>query len=146
MLGETVIVTCAFVLGRVLVSGLEAVDPALWLGRETLPAPAVIAAMIVLPAALSMAGIHQIVTITVLLVLFTELPTGVADLVLFQCGLISWSIASMIGLTAISTAAASSFFRVRLERLVFGANLAFGAAVAVLGFVVMSLFNAVLAG
>ena len=146
VLGEMVIVTCAFVLGRVLVSGLGVLDPALWLGQETLPAPAVVALMIAVPATLALVGIHQIVTITVLLVLFIRVPTGVADLILFQCGLISWSIASMIGLSAISTVAAASFFHVRVERVAFGANLTFGAAIAVLGTAIMSLLNAALSG
>ena len=79
-----------------------------------------------------------------LLVLFTQVPTGIADLVLFQCVLISWSIASMIGLSAISTIAAASFFGVRLERVAFGANLAFGGAIAALGTVILSLLNAAL--
>ena len=50
----------------------------------------------------------------------------------------------MIGLSAISTIAASSFYRVRVERLSFGANLLFGAAIAVLGTCALSLLNAVL--
>ena len=91
-------------------------------------------------------GIHQIVTVTVFLVLFPQVPTGVADLILFQSVLVSWSIASMIGLSAISTVAAASFFRVRLERVAFGANLAFGAAIAVLGTAILSLLNAALVG
>lgn len=146
VLGEMVIVTCAFVLGRVLVSGLGVLDPALWPGPKALPAPAIIALMVVVPAALALFGLHQIVTITVFLVLFTQVPTGVADLVLFQSGLVSWSIASMIGLSAISTVAAASFFHVRLERVAFGANLTFGAAIAVLGTAILSLLNAALVG
>lgn len=146
VLGEMVIVACAFVLGRVLVGGLGVLDPALWAGPGTIPAPAVIAVMIVVPAALALFGIHQIVTITVFLVLFPQVPTGVADLILFQSALVSWSIASMIGLSAISTVAAASFFHVRLERVAFGANVTFGAAVAVLGTAILSLLNAVLAG
>lgn len=146
VLGEMVIVTCAFVLGRVLVGGLGVLDPALWPDPGTIPAPAIIAVTIVVPAALALFGLHQIVTITVFLVLFPQVPTGVADLILFQSALVSWSIASMIGLSAISTVAAASFFRVRLERVAFGANLAFGAAIAVLGTAILSLLNAALAG
>lgn len=146
VLGELVIVTCAFVLGRVLVGGLGVLDPALWFGPGTLAAPAIVAVTIVVPAVLALVGIHQIVTITVLLVLFTRMPTGVADLVLFQSALISWSIASMIGLSAISTVAAASFFRVRLERVAFGANLAFGAVIALAGTAILSLLNPLLAG
>ena len=146
VLGELVIVTCAFVLGRVLVGGLDVLDPGLWPEPGTIPAPAVIAFTIVVPAALALFGIHQIVTITVLLVLFSQVPTGVADLILFQGALVSWAIASMIGLSAISTVAAASFFRVRLERVAFGANLGFGAALAALGTAILSLLNAVLAG
>ncbi|MDE0334568.1 MAG: hypothetical protein OXI64_06380, partial [Defluviicoccus sp.] len=146
VLGELVIVTCAFVLGRVLVGALGGLDPALWPGPGTLPAPAIVAIVIVVPAALALAGIHQIVTITVFLVLFSQVPTGVADLILFQSALVSWSIASMIGLSAISTVAAASFFNVRLERVAFGANLTFGAAIAVLVTAILSILNAALAG
>ena len=53
---------------------------------------------------------------------------------------------SVAGLSAISTVAAASFFHVRLERVAFGANVTFGAAVAVLGTAILSLLNAVLAG
>ena len=67
VLGELVIVTCAFVLGRVLVGGLDVLDPGLWPEPGTVPAPAVVAFTIVVPAALALFGIHQIVTITVLL-------------------------------------------------------------------------------
>ncbi len=144
VLGEMVIVTCAFVLGRVLVSALGVVDAAQWLDLAALPEPAIVAAVIVVPAALALIGIHQIVTITVLLVLFTQMPTGIADLVLFQGALMAWSIASMIGLSAISTIAAASFFGVRLERVAFGANLVFGGAIAALGTVILSLVNAAL--
>ena len=144
VLGEMVIVTCAFALGRVLAGALGGVDTPPWPGGAALPEPAIVAAVIVIPAALALLGIHQIVTITVLLVLFTQIPTGVADLVLFQCALLSWSIASMIGLSAISTIAAASFFGVRLERVAFGANLAFGGAIAALGTVILSLLNAAL--
>ena len=146
VLGELVIVTCAFVLGRVLVGGLGDLDPALWPGPGMLPAPAIIAIVIVVPAALALVGIHQIVTITVFLVLFSQVPTGVADLILFQSALVSWSIASMIGLSAISTVAAASFFNVRLERVAFGANLTFGAAIAVLVTAILSVLNGALAG
>ena len=139
-----VIVTCAFVLGRVLVSGLGAVDSSAWLDLATLPAPAIVAAVIAIPPALALIGIHQIVSITVLLVLFTQAPTGVADLVLFESALVAWSISSMVGLSAISTVAAASFFRVRLERVAFGANLVYGAAIGVLGTAALSLLNAML--
>ncbi len=144
VLGEMVIVTCAFALGRVLVSALGVADTAQWIDRATLPEPAIVAVLIVVPAALALLGIHQIVTVTVLLVLFTQVPTGIADLVLFQCVLLSWSIASMIGLSAISTIAAASFFGVRLERVAFGANLVFGGAIAALGTAILSLLNAAL--
>ena len=146
VLGELVIVTCAFVLGRVLVGGLGDLDPALWPGPGMLPAPAIVAIVIVVPAALALVGIHQIVTITVFLVLFSQVPTGVADLILFQSALVSWSIASMIGLSAISTVAVASFFNVRLERVAFGANLTFGAAIAVLVTAILSVLNEALAG
>ncbi len=142
---ETAVVAYAMMFGSTLASGLDALDPVLLSDGEALPAAAVIAVVIVLPAALALVGIHQIATIAALLALFIEIPTDVADLILFQAALISWSLSSMIGLSAISTVTAASFFKVRVRRLAYGPSLSYCATVAALGIVVLTLLNAVLA-
>ncbi len=73
----------------------------------------------------SLAGIHQIVSMTVMLVLLVPLNSGLADTVLMESALIGWAFASMIGISAVSVASAGSMFRVPLEQLVFGPNLKF---------------------
>ena len=139
--GELALVTCAFVLGRVLVGGLGDIDAADWLAANMPPPPAVIAAVIGVPTLLALIGIHQIVTITVLLVLLVEIPSGVADLVLMESALIAWGFASMVGLSAISTIAAASLFEVRLERLAWGPNVGFALVFGVVAVAALSLIN-----
>ena len=51
----------------------------------------------------------------------------------------------VVGLTAISTVAAASFFSVRLDRIAYGANLGFGAVVAALSTAILWLINTWLA-
>ena len=56
---------------------------------------------------------------------FAPLETGVDDTILMEAALVGWAFASMIGLTAVSTATASAMFGVPRGRLIFGPNLVF---------------------
>ena len=141
VLGELVLVSCAFMLGRVLVGVLADVQAAEWLGRNMPPAPAVIATVIAATTLLALIGMHQIVTITVLLVLLVEVPSGVADLVLMEAALIAWSFSAMVGLSAVSTAAAASLFEVRIDRLAWGPNVGFALVFGIFATVVLSVLN-----
>ena len=141
VLGELVLVSCAFMLGRVLVGVLADVQAAEWLGRNMPPAPAVIATVIAATTLLALIGMHQIVTITVLLVLLVEVPSGLADLVLMEAALIAWSFSAMVGLSAVSTAASASLFEVRIDRLAWGPNVGFALVFGIFATVVLSVLN-----
>ena len=52
------------------------------------PPVAVIASVVIGMTVLGLAGIHQVVTVTVMLVLFGTLPIGVSDLALMRAGLL----------------------------------------------------------
>ena len=45
----------------------------------------------------SLVGIHQLVSMLVVLVIFVPLDTGVNDTILMEATLIGWAFASMIG-------------------------------------------------
>lgn len=125
ILGELVLITCAFMLGSALAGLLAEIEAAGWLGRNMPPVPAVIAAVIAATTLLSLIGIHQIVTITALLVVLVEVPSGVADLVLMEAALVAWGFSAMVGLSAVSTVAAAALFGLRVERVAWGPNVGF---------------------
>jgi len=85
-------------------------------------------------------GVHSIVTGTILLVLFTGIPTGVADLVLLQALLVGWGLCTAISVGSLSVATGAAMFdlaptsAISLANIlyVFVASLIFGAILAAL--------------
>ena len=129
---EVVLVTVALVLGRVLERTLSDAGVTGWIGGFDLPPESLIAITVVVMTAAALAGIHQLVSITVMLVLLVPLSAGLADVLLMEAALLGWAFASMIGISAVSVASAGTMFRVPMEQLSFGANfkyvVAFGVA------------------
>jgi len=122
---EIVVVTMALILGRVLEAAVKDIGVGDMIGALALPGWAVIACVIATITLASLAGIHQLVSIIVVLVVFMPLDTGISDVVMMEAALIGWAFASMVGLTAVSTATASAMFRVPRVQLIFGPNLFF---------------------
>ncbi|MEK9644361.1 MAG: hypothetical protein VW547_02345 [Alphaproteobacteria bacterium] len=141
---EIVVVTTALVLGRILEGAVHAVGLSDIISGFNLPAWAVIAAVIGTITLAALASIHQLVSMLIVLVVFMPLDTGVSDVVMMEAALIGWAFASMIGVTAVSTATASSMFRVPRSQLIFGTNLAFVAAYGAFSVPVLWAVNALL--
>jgi hypothetical protein len=143
--GEIALLSFAFALGEVLEKGLQAGG----VGEQITalaPAPwAVIATVVIGMTLLGLAGIHQVVTATVMLVLFGTLSIGVSDLALMQAGLLGWAFSSMTGLSAVSVAAASTMFNVPLERVAYGPNIRFVAIFGLIGILVIAGVNSLVA-
>ena len=134
----------ALALGRVLelvlaqigmTEGIAALDP---------PAILLIALTVLGMTLASLAGIHQVVTMTVVLVLLAPLQSGLSDLVLMESALVGWAFASMVGVSAVSVATTGSMFRVPMEQLVIGPNLKFVAAYGLATILVLGAVNLVL--
>ena len=140
---EIVLVTVALVLGRVLEQALAASGVDDWIAALALPPIALIAITIAVMTVTAMAGIHQLVTMTVMLVLLAPLSSGLAEAVLMQSALVGWAFASMSGISAVSVAVAGSMFRVPMERLVFGPNLKFVVVYGVVATLALAAINAV---
>jgi hypothetical protein len=143
--GEIAILTFSLALGAAirvalgqaaLGDAIAALDP---------PPAAVIGAIIGLVAAAALIGVHQMVTVTVLLVLVGHLPLGIHDVVLMEAGLLAWGFASICGISAVSVAAASSMFGIELERMVYGPNLKFLAVLGAVATLLLAAVNAVIA-
>lgn len=143
--GEIILLTLSFALGRVLQTALEA-GGAGDIVTELAPSPLVIIAVTVtLMSLLALIGIHQIVTLTVVLVTFGSLSLGGSHLALMQAGLLGWSFASMTGLSAVSVAAAGTMFNVPLEKIAYGANIRFVLVFGVIGSALIALANGFIA-
>ena len=102
-----------------------------WSRAFDLPSITVIGLMIGVTTLGALVGVHQIVSVTFLLTVFTELSTQVADVVLMESVLVAWACSSMIGLSAIMVATATALFRVPVASVILGPNLRFAALFAV---------------
>jgi len=138
---EIIVVTTALILGRVLEAAMQRGGVGDLVGALALPSWAVIACVIGTITLLSLVGIHQVVSIILVLVVFMPLDTGVANVVMMEAALIGWGFASMVGVTAVSTATASAMFRVPRIQLIFGPNLIFVFAFGTLSIVLLTLVN-----
>ena len=138
---EIVVVTAALVLGRVLQAAIGETGIGETIAALAIPTWGVIACVIFIMTLTSLVGIHQLVSMIVVLVVFVPLNTGVNDTILMEAALIGWAFASMIGLTAVSTATASAMFGVPRIQLIFGPNLAFAMAFGALSVLLLSLVN-----
>lgn len=138
---EIVVVTTALILGRVLEAAVQQIGVGDLIGGLALPGWAVIACVIGAITLASLVGIHQLVSIIVVLVIFMPLDTGVSDVVMMEAALIGWAFASMVGVTAVSTATASAMFRVPRVQLIFGPNLVFVAVFGALSVLILAIVN-----
>ncbi len=125
---EVVLITIALVLGRVLQKTLSDAGVSDWIRGFDLPPESLVVIIVVVMTAAALAGIHQLVSITVMLVLLVPLGAGLADVLLMQAALLGWAFASMVGISAVSVASAGTMFRVPMEQLSFGPNLKYIAA------------------
>ena len=113
-----------------------------WIGGLDLPAMAVIGIMIGTVTLGALVGIHQIVLVTFLLTVFSDLPVPVADVILIESALVAWSCSSMIGLSAIMVATVTTLFHVPPEKIILGPNLKFAAGFATASILVLTGVNA----
>jgi hypothetical protein len=131
----------ALVLGRVLEASIGDIGIAEAMAPIAIPVWGVLACVIFIMTLASLVGIHQLVSMIVVLVVFAPLKTGVHDTILMEAALIGWAFASMIGVTAVSTATASAMFRVPRAQLILGPNLAFAAVFGALSVLLLSITN-----
>jgi hypothetical protein len=139
--GEISLLTTAMALGQVLVVVLAASGFGAWLGALAPPAWIIFLMAVGTMTILAFAGVHQFVTATVMLVLFSTVDFGIDPLLLMMSVLLGWSFTSMTGLSAVSVAVASAMFAVPVEKVAYGQNLRFVAAFGVTGIIVLTMLD-----
>jgi len=140
---EITILTVSLTLGSVLKHVLDATGVAATITAYDWPAIAILAVILTTMSASALVGIHQMVSMTVVLVIFADLPGALSKLVLMESALIGWAFASMIGLSAVSVAAATAMFRIPMEKVIFGPNLKFVIVMIAAATTLLALINAV---
>jgi hypothetical protein len=141
MKDEVSLVTVSLALGKVLETTLSHAGITEWVGSLHLAPETLIPIVAGVVGLTSLIGIHQLVSITVLLVLLAPVSGGLAPVLLMEAALLGWGISSMVGITAVSVAVAGTMFRVPMDQLSFGPNLKFAAAFGVLACVIMMAAN-----
>lgn len=122
---EIALVTVALVLGRVLAQAMTDEGMAAQIGAFGPPPLVLIGATMILMTIAALVGIHQLVSMTVILASLAPVQAGLAKPVLMEAALVGWAFASMVGISAVSATVAASMFRIPVERLVYGVNLKF---------------------
>ena len=138
---EVVLLTAAILLGKTLILAIDQTGFGAIIAAFQLPDWAIITAIIATITLLAFVGIHQIVTATLVLVLFGPVETGLPQLIIMEATLIGWALSSMTGLSAVSVAVASNMFKVSLEGLCYGPNLRFVISFGLISIVFLTILN-----
>ncbi|MDC0033128.1 hypothetical protein OAJ57_01025 [Alphaproteobacteria bacterium] len=108
---EISILTFAMTLGIMFQTCLPDLGLLKGLQALALTPTAIIFIVIMSMNIIGLMGVHSIVTGTILLVLFTGIPTGVADLVLLQALLVGWGLCTAMSVGSLSIATGAAMFR-----------------------------------
>ena len=142
--GEVVLLTAAILLGKTLILAIGETGFGEMIAAFQLPDWAIITAIIATITLLAFVGIHQIVTATLVLVLFGPAETELLQLIIMEATLIGWALSSMTGLSAVSVAVASNMFKVSLEGLCYGPNLRFVISFGLISIICLTILNRIL--
>jgi len=91
-------------------------------------------------------GVHSIVTGTILLVLFTGIPTGVADLILLQALLVGWGLCTAISVGSLSVATGAAMFDLAPTSAISLANILYVFVASLIFGAILSALNPLLTG
>ena len=112
-------------LGAVFEAALPNMGLINLLKELALPSAAVIFIVILTINIAGLFGIHPIVTGTILLVIFTSIPTGLNDLILMQSVLVGWGLCSVISIGSLTIATGAAMFQISPTVLITKTNIAY---------------------
>ncbi len=119
---ETAILTFATIIGRVFEEALPTMGLLEWLQELQLTPTIIIFFVIMFMNVMGMMAIHSIVSGTILLVLFTSIPTGLSDLVLMQALLTGWGLCTAVSISSLSVVTGATMFDLPMTRLINWSN------------------------
>jgi len=120
---ETAILTFATTLGGVFEAALPNMGLLDWLQGLKLSPTVIIFFVIMFMNLMGLLAIHSIVSGTILLVLFTNIPTGLSDLVFMQALLTGWGLNTAISLSSLSIVTGATMFELPMTRLISWSNI-----------------------
>ena len=135
---ETSILTFAMVLGITFETCLPAIGLLDILKSAVLSPTMIIFIVVMAMNIFGLLGVHSIVSGTILLVLFTSIPTGIADLVLLEAILIGWGLCTALSVGSLSIATGAAMFDLKPVQGISVLNIVYV-------FVASALFAAILA-
>jgi hypothetical protein len=91
-------------------------------------------------------GVHSMVTGTILLVLFTGIPTGVADLILLEALLVGWGLCTAISVGSLSIATGAAMFDLAPTNAISLSNILYVFIASVMFGTILSALNPALMG
>lgn len=143
---ESSMLVFAMTLGVVFESSLPAMGLLDGLKALALSPTAIIFVIIMSMNLAGLCGVHPIVSGTIALILFTGIPTGLADLVVMQAMLAGWGLCTAISIGSLSIATGAVMFGLSPEGLVTRTNLAFVFVASIAIVALLSGLNEVLTG
>ena len=121
----TSILACSTMLGAVFEAALPNMGLINFLRELALPSAVIIFIVILTINIAGLFGIHPIVTGTILLVIFTSIPTGLNDLILMQSILVGWGLCSVISIGSLTIATGAAMFQIPPTDLITKTNIAY---------------------
>ncbi|MBI3372565.1 MAG: hypothetical protein HY017_12545 [Betaproteobacteria bacterium] len=138
---EVIIISVAMCLGAVIAgSGAGTALSQLLIGFAAVP-PVLILAEVALIAGAGFAGVHPMISATLLLPVLAEVHRGIADLVVAYIVVFGWTLSSLLAIWTLPVASSATCFDVPVRRLAFGRNLRFVVAFGVCGCIALAALN-----
>ena len=141
---ESSMLVFAMTLGVVFEASLPAMGLLDWLKALALSPMAIIFVIIMSMNLAGLCGVHPIVSGTIALILFTGIPTGLADLVVMQAMLAGWGLCTAISIGSLSIATGAVMFDLSPEGLITRTNLTFVVVASIVIVAILSALNAFL--
>ena len=138
---ETAILTFSTILGAVFEASLPATGLLEAISSLNLAPTFIIFFLIMTMNLLGLLGIHAIVSGTVLFVLLTGIPTGLADLVLMQALLVGWGLCMVASIGSLSIVTGATMFELPMTRLITWQNIVYIFSSGALCAVILAIIN-----
>ena len=141
---ETAILTFATIIGRVFEAALPNMGLLDWIQELHLSPTVIIFFVVMFMNVMGMMAIHSIVSGTILLILFTSIPTGLSDLVLMQALLTGWGLCTAVSISSLSIVTGATMFDLPMTRLISWSNVIYVFVGGALCALILSAINPVL--
>jgi len=143
---DLVLLTGAVLFGRVLEANPGVTGMLAQLAGFGLPVVALLAGAMAFMLIAAVAGVHPVVTMTLVLVTLGGEASRLAPVVLLELGLYGWALGTMVSMSSVSIAVAAAMFRVPVPRLAFAENLRYVLMFGAVSSLLLALANRALVG